>query len=50
MFWIVLQAARGTRSHFNEAGPFEQAMCVVIGIFAAAVWLASVALRGQPVL
>ena len=44
MFWIVLQAARGTRSHFNEASPFEQFMYGVMGIFAVAVVLAPLGL------
>jgi hypothetical protein len=44
MFWIVLQAARGTRSHFNEASPFEQSMYGVMGIFAVSVVLAPIGL------
>lgn len=44
MFWIILQAARGTRSHFNEASPFEQAMYGLMGLFAVAVVLAPLGL------
>jgi hypothetical protein len=44
MAWILFQAARGTRSHFNVATPFEGAMYGVMGIFAVAIVVAPVVL------
>ena len=44
MSWILLQAARGTRSHFNTATPIEGAMYGVMGIFAVALVVAPLVL------
>lgn len=44
MSWIILQAARGTRSHFNGSSPFEQAMYGLMGVFAVALVLAPLGL------
>lgn len=44
MPWIILQAARGTRSHFNDSSPFEQAMYGLMGVFAVALVLAPLGL------
>lgn len=44
MSWIILQAARGTRSHFNYGTPVEGAMYGVMGIFAVAFVVAPLVL------
>jgi hypothetical protein len=44
LFWIILQAARGERSHFNGQSTVGQAMYGVMGIFAVALVLAPIPL------
>ena len=42
--WIILQAARGERSHFNEQSIFGQVMYAVMGVFAVAFVLVPIPL------
>ncbi|MBU3683760.1 MAG: DUF4281 domain-containing protein [Phycisphaerales bacterium] len=42
--WIILQAARGERSHFNEQSFFGQVMYGVMGVFAVAFVLVPIPL------
>jgi hypothetical protein len=44
MPWIVLQAARGARSHFNQESAVGVAMYAVMGVFAVALVLAPIPL------
>ena len=44
LLWIILQAARGERSHFNEQSIVGQAMYGVMGVFAVAFVLAPIPL------
>jgi hypothetical protein len=44
LLWIILQAARGERSHFNEQSTVGQAMYGVMGVFAVAFVLVPIPL------
>jgi hypothetical protein len=44
LFWIILQAARGDRSHFNEQSTIGQVMYGVMGVFAVSFVLAPIPL------
>jgi hypothetical protein len=44
LFWIILQAARGDRSHFNAQSTIGQVMYGVMGVFAVSFVLAPIPL------
>lgn len=44
LFWIILQAARGERSHFNDQSTIGQVMYGVMGVFAVAFVLVPIPL------
>jgi hypothetical protein len=44
MFWIIFQAARGTRSHFNVSNPIDGFMYSVMGVFAVTLVVAPLVL------